>query len=63
MQTNEALSPSDAEQGNDLNYRFKAEFSHRGKDFLDSSEDQRTEVRLKYNEKKCSLKRHQLDLE
>ena len=58
MQTNEALSSSDAEQGNDLDRRFKAEFSHRGKDFLGSSEDQRTEVRLKYNEKKCSSKRH-----
>ena len=58
MQINKALSSSDAEQGNDLDHRFKTEFSHRGKDFLDSSEDQRTEVRLKYNEKKCSLKRH-----
>ena len=58
MQTNEALSSSDAEQGNDLNHRFKAEFLHKGKDFLDSSEGQRTEVRLKYNEKKRSSKRH-----
>ena len=58
MQINEALSSSDAEQGDDLDYRFKAEFSHRGKDFLDSSKGQRTEVRLKYNEKKCSSKRH-----
>ena len=41
----------------------KAEFSHRGKDFLGSSEGQRTEVRLEYNEKKRSPKRHQLDLE
>ena len=62
MQTNEALSSSDAGQGNDLGHRFKAEFSHRGKDFLGSSEGQRTEVRLKYNEKKRSSKRHQLDL-
>ena len=58
MQTNEALSSSDAGQGDDLGRRFKAEFSHRGKDFLGSSEGQRTEVRLKYNEKKCSPKRH-----
>ena len=58
MQINEALSSSDAEQGNDLSHRFKAEFSHRGKDFLGSSEGQRTEVRLKYNETKCSPKRH-----
>ena len=62
MQINEALSSSDAEQGNDLDRRFKAEFSHRGKDFLGSSEGQRTEVRLKYNEKKRSPKRHQLNL-
>ena len=62
MQTNEALSSSDAEQDNDLDHRFKAEFSHRGKNFLGSSRDQRTEVRLKYNEKKRSPKRHQLDL-
>ena len=58
MQTNEALSSSDAGQGDDLGRRFKAEFSHRGKDFLGSSEGQRTEVRLEYNEKKCSPKRH-----
>ena len=63
MQTNEALSPSDAEQGDDLGHRFKAEFPHRGKDFLGSSEGQRTEVRLEYNEKKRSPKRHRLDLE
>ena len=43
MQTNEALSSSDAGQGDDLSRRFKAEFSHRGKDFLDSSEGQRTQ--------------------
>ena len=58
MQINEALSSSDIRQGNDLNHRFKAEFSHRDKDFLGSSEGQRTEVRLKYNEKKRSPKRH-----
>ena len=58
MQINEALSSSDAGQDDDLDRRFKAEFSHRDKDFLGSSEGQRTEVRLKYNEKKRSSKRH-----